>query len=50
MSKDGLSFKGVDAEGKDVDEQTFFKKVNVSLKCWSEINLHHAYLCKRTKT
>ena len=26
MSKEGLSFKGVDAEGKDVDEQTFFKK------------------------
>ena len=26
MSKEGLTFKGVDAEGKDVDEQTFFKK------------------------
>ena len=26
MSKEGLIFKGVDAEGKDVDEQTFFKK------------------------
>ena len=26
MSKEGLTFKGVDAEGKDVDEQQFFKK------------------------
>ena len=26
MSKEGLTFKGVDVEGKDVDEQTFFKK------------------------
>ena len=26
MSKEGLSFKGVDSEGKDVEEQTFFKK------------------------
>ena len=26
MSKEGLTFKGVDKEGKDVDEQQFFKK------------------------
>ncbi len=26
MSKEGLTFKGVDAEGKDVEEQTFFRQ------------------------
>ena len=26
MSKEGLVFKGVDKEGNDVEEQSFFKK------------------------
>ena len=26
MSKEGLVFKGVDKEGNDVEEQTFFKR------------------------
>ena len=47
MSKEGLTFKGVDAEGKDVDEQTFSKKIlKENLNLMKQIYLFVMHLFK----